>query len=358
MLKLTKLLLTASVVSLFFSGCSNSDKASFYVQSKNLKHTTISSHMEEPVSTGKNVVYCSTFQLAWNEFKDNITKGDIQLQNPPEPIKYLNKSLSTKKDLSDESYVAMAGMKKDDIIGRINKALKDKFKSEAPSVQENLQREDDILAYAYLYKNLQFNKEFEKLDNMLYFKNTKVKAFGIKKYGDKNKEMGEQVEVKYYREASDNKEFIVSLKAKNSTDDIILSAVQPKRTILETYNYVDELIKKNTTSMIAHNDKLVIPKFDFDISHSFDELLNKNLINKGFEDYYFVKATQDTRFKLDEKGVILKSEARLIATKSAEVSSPGRSMIFDHPFLLYMKEKNAAYPYFIMWIDNPELLVK
>lgn len=356
--KLKGILLPLLIVFLS-AGCSRAGKASLSAKSTDLKSTTITGHMEEKISDGKNIIYCSTFQLAWNEFKDNITKGDIHLQNETPLVKYLNKGLSTKKDLSEDSFIAMVGMKKDDILNKINSELKRKFKNEAPVVRENMNREDDILAYSFLLKDLQFNKEFENLKGYMTFKNKKVQSFGIKKYESKNEEMGKQVEVRYYKEEPgnyDNREFIVGLKSKNSTDEIILAAVQPKENLLDTYKYADSLMKSRAPGKLNSSDKLAIPKFDFDITHTYSELLDKNLTNKGFEGYRFVKAIQNTRFKIDEKGVKLKSEARLFATKGEAPIS--RTMVFDSPFLLFMKEKDAEYPYHIMWVDNPEILIK
>jgi hypothetical protein len=70
---------------------------------------------------------------------------------------------------------------------------------------------------------------------------------------------------------------------------------------------------------------------------------------------------QDTRFKLDEKGAVLKSRAFFMAMK-AEAPAPGnakpRMFIFDKPFLIYMKQKIGKYPYFVLWINNPELMLK
>jgi hypothetical protein len=35
-----------------------------------------------------------------------------------------------------------------------------------------------------------------------------------------------------------------------------------------------------------------------------------------------------------------------------------REFVFDKPFLLCLKEKEAKYPYLAIWVDNSELLVK
>jgi hypothetical protein len=33
-------------------------------------------------------------------------------------------------------------------------------------------------------------------------------------------------------------------------------------------------------------------------------------------------------------------------------------MIFDRPFLLWLRHRGSALPYFAVWVENSELLVK
>lgn len=346
-------IILAGILCLPLTSCLKKSTAVLNISSEKLKSTLITAHMEENITNDKNLIFCNTFQLAWNELKQTVVKGDVFIENDPSMVKYLNKSLSSKNDLSKEFYVALAGMKKDDIIKKINNELKDKFDGEAPTVVENMQRDDDIFAYAFLLKDLQFNKVFENLKDTLFFNGTKVQCFGIKDYEAKNREMAEQVDVKDYISNSD---FIIGLKAKNSTDEIILGEVEPKSNLMETYKNIEARIKSGSSAKLAYGDKLMIPKFDFNIKHSYEELLGKNIKNKGFEDYFIIKAMQETRFKLDEKGVKLRSEARIGASKSAPVQ--GKQLIFNKPFIFYMKEKGAEYPYFMMWVDNSEIMLK
>jgi hypothetical protein len=59
------------------------------------------------------------------------------------------------------------------------------------------------------------------------------------------------------------------------------------------------------------------------------------------------------QFKIDEKGAEITSEAR------QEALDGGPSHFhFDRPFLIYLKKRGAKYPFFVMWVDNAELLSK
>lgn len=331
------------------------------VESKNLKETIITPYLEQDIEAGKNLIFCSTFQLAWNELKDDIVKEDIQLQDNPPIIKHLNASLITKENISEDSYVAMAGFAKDDIIKKINNALRKKFPYVAPNVKEDFQTPNDIFIYAFLFKNIQFEYRFESLKEPIAFnshgKTTNVKVFGIKEYSEKkHKDIGKQVEIFSFEDYSD---FIVRLTSDTfKNDEIILAKIKPDKTLLETIKTVEKYIENNEPHHLyedLYEDlSLQIPKFNFDIKHSYSELLGKFLENKGFEKNYIGKAIQDIVFKLDEKGVLLISDAKL---PLPYLSAP-MELIFNRPFLIYLKEKDGEYPYFAMWVDNPELMVK
>ena len=343
------------IITAALGGCK--DAAVAKMNSKELKTTMISSHMENKIVKGKNLVYCATFQLAWNELKEKITKEDIKLTDEPNIVPLLNKSLSTKKDLSDKDYVAMVGFGKDNILNKINEELKDKFGSDAPKVKENLEK-DDILAYAYLYKNLKFKNEFEKLKEPIKFKTNgstiDVKGFGLATTNDNEKryDIARQIKIIDYKNEDD---FIVKLVSESDKDEIILAKVASKDTLLETIDDVSGRIKGGKEENFGEKDILKVPSIDFYINHSYDELLDKGIKNKGFEEYGITKAVQDIRFKLNEKGAKLKSESRLIGTKScpAPIVEKPKNLVFDKSYLIMLREKGAKYPYFAMWVENP-----
>jgi len=351
-------LLTGLITAGCGDGSGPQDSIPKQINSKSLKKTLITASMDEPITGGRNLVYCSTFQLAWNGLKDDIVKADIELQNEPPIVKLLNKSPVSKSDISENSYVAIAGFGKDDIIGKINNALKIKFGNEAKQVSMPLNPED-ILAYAFLYKNLIFKSPYDQLEYPIAFGDssdrTKVKGFGIQKKNSPNySQIIKQVLIRSYISDDD---FIVQLMSLSDNDEIILAKVAPEQTLFKTIEIIDVRLKDAKPEAFKAGDVLKIPKIDFNVTHSYNELLDRLLRSKGFESYFIREAVQDILFRLNEKGCLLKSEARIFGVKSA-VSVPDRSLVFDKPFLFYMKEKNGKYPYFVMWVDNAELMVR
>ena len=321
---------------------------------KELSRTIISPHMEQKIQKDTNILYSSTFQLSWNELK-NLMKGDVKLSSNPETAEYLNKSLSTINDISEDSYIAVAGYKKDKLEDTINELLTSKYKG-SEKVDFSGLREDDIIAYSYLYKNLQFENEFEALKTPMYFREGKngveVKAFGIKEYSSKNEKMGKQVELIDYKS---DKDFIVRLKTKAENEELILAKVNPEDTLLQTIESVSNRTMNGKKEALAEKDVLMIPKFSFKVNHSFSELKEGKIVNVGFSDYQIAEAMQDMTFVLDERGAVLEAKASLFLAKGIPNS---RRLKFDGPFLLLMKEKGAAYPYFAIWIENTELMAK
>lgn len=355
----TRKIISIMLFFLILAGCASGNKYDHSVSSNNkqsdsLKNTVITPYMEAKLVSGKNMIFCSTFQLAWNEIKDNIIKEDIKISDDTGMVKFLNQGKSTKKDISDDSYVAMAGLAKDKILDKINSALNAKFKDVEP-VKVDFNYPEDIFAYAYLYKNLRFENEFEAIETPLFYRGNNVKSFGIEKYTDsgKHKKLGNQVDVIDYKNRND---FIIRLKPTSKTDEIILAKVSPNESLYDTIDRVKQRINQSKPMQLEKNDILIIPKLNFNITHNYSELKGKTVQNKGFDKYFVNQARQDILFSLDEKGAILKSEARIwFPAKSIEES---RELVFDSPFLLYIMEKDAEYPYFAMWVDNSELMVK
>jgi hypothetical protein len=105
-------------------------------------------------------------------------------------------------------------------------------------------------------------------------------------------------------------------------------------------------------------DTLIVPDIAYKLTHSFKELLNKPFANPQWDDCWFYEALQQIDFSLTRTGVVLKSEARLRATRgmSADVEKP-RHLHFDRPFLICVQKREPnATPFFLMWVDNAELM--
>jgi hypothetical protein len=320
------------------------------VDSLNLEKTIVTADSGEKITDGKNIIFCPTFQMAWDGLKD-IFGGDIELSSQPPLVDILNAGFEYRDSISEKNYLAMAGCGQE-TVENINSALKEKFKENAPELQLQLGPQD-IISYAFLFKNLKFAKTFEILSDPVVFESDgqsyNLNAFGINRMSRKYDDLNNQVEIYDYR---NNDDFIVKLLAENGQDEIILAKVAPGETLYDTYESVTGRMNSSTRSHFMSDDLLKIPVFDFNIGHDYRELEGKMIIGPERESV-ITKAYQGIRFRLDENGALLASEATIIASEA--IPKP-KDLVFDAPFLICLKQKDAVNPYLLIWVDNPELM--
>jgi hypothetical protein len=327
-----------------------------------LENTHVTPYMDATLERGCNTVFCSTFQIAWNDMKNGIIQENILLDEPLESVRILNRGLASKTDIGDEDYLAMVGFGADNIADEVNQALRQKFGIDAPQIDDTYNADDVILAYAFLTKELVFEDAFEGFEKPISFHgsdgDTPVGAFGVSRYsGDRHGNLQDQVEIIDYRGPGD---FIVRLNSRHPDDEIILAAVEPAKTLLGTFETIDWRIARSRqlarVESLSNGDILQIPKFSISIDHSNSYLQGLHLLNSGFEEYFIQEARQDIRFTLDECGAAVTSEAILALKKGPPVDF--KVLVFDRPFMLYIKKKDGAYPYLAIWVDNTNVLLE
>lgn len=329
-------------------------------------NTIFTPNLNGPLSTENNLLYCATFQKAWDMMRTQMIKEDIRLKDEPSSTRQLNQLALGNDDISPDAYVAGAGPYSQELVQRVNGEVQKKFGDQA---DENFRLTQapagnlSIIAYGFLYKNLEFPIEFEKIPTPLSFQaahsTTPVKAFGIELFSHEKRlheKVASQVRILDYQ---DDNDFVLSLTSKSKDDEIILAKIKPGKTLLDTYQAVEEKIASGKRSFIEEHESLKIPKIDFDLSHNFSEFESKSLLNKGWENWYIAAATQVIRFKLNEKGAVLKSKAFILGRMKGEAPagrSKPRMFIFDKPYLICLKQKAGKQPYFALWVNNPELM--
>jgi len=310
-----------------------------------LKATVVTPHMAVPLEPDKNVLWCATFQMAWNELADLLGDRLAEYRSSSEMVPLLNQRSVTKDDLDEASYVALAGYPTggpNGILNRITAALAEKFAGTAsPRLLpgRDVLAPTDWLAYAYLFKSLPFEWAFVRNRfRGISFSGRRVQTFGIWQllHDDKSEaKAAQQVCIYDIRDVND---FILELKTRSESDRLILAKVAPGETLEETVQAVHTRLASADPKPMYELSDLQIPVLDFDIFRDYSDLLNSGW------------AAQHIRFKLDETGAVLKSEG-------AAVTCVCPNLIFDKPFLVMLQRKDAANPYFALWVANAELLV-
>jgi hypothetical protein len=328
---------------------------------ESLKRTLISPDLETAIGKGTNVLWCGTFQLAWNE-AGRLVGEDLRFEREHRIISTLNKHAFTKESLDEPSYIAMAGFVRDNIHGRIRKAVEEKFhgafKPRFIPDKRLTPRPQDFVVYACLYKNLSFPTPFERFDETLMFNGVRVSAFGTGPYKASLEKVYPQILILDYKSEDD---FVIELKTKSEGDRLILAKLEPKSTLADTVMSVAGRIKHTQAETAATNDLLLVPRVKLDITRVYSEIEGLRLVPKGTnvaKDLLLRSAVQNTVFEMNEKGVELKSEAHMpFGCKQEAEPGPKHKMIFDKPFLILMQRRDAGTPYFALWVDNPELLI-
>jgi hypothetical protein len=357
-----------------------SSRPAVIISGDQLNLTTMSPGLREAISPGRNLLWCGTFQLAWNELT-KLIGGPAHLEPGSPLVSELNRQEFTRESVDPANCVAIADFVRNDVYGRIERALKTIASKEdyrrCQPHRDIAVRPQDIVAYAYLQADLRYPVPFEKLDGRLTFQGTPVSAFGI---GEERKpdqaRLYPQVCVHDYNGRED---FVVELASRTKGDRLILARLKPAETLLATIQEVErrltpvpssrdpaKLTKEQRQQALDHlahaGDVLIVPKMGFEMTRSYDELTGRHLrpTTRGVDDdLWLLDAVQFIRFEMNEEGASLRSYAQMSFTCSAErPPPPDRWMVFDGPFLLMLQREGASLPYFAAWFGDAELLQK
>ena len=327
-----------------------------------LKRTIIVPTLDAPLSAGTNVIWCGTMQLAWNELCALVGE-DVHMEDEDPIIGQLNKRDVTTKDLDENTYLLAALPADSSSLSALRKRVSTKFTGavspELIPAADTLPQ-NSIMLYAALFVNMPFDWAFDRLKHPLKFGEADVAAFGIDGVWEDHRRarsVRSQVKMLDFRDKDD---FVIELKTKKSNHQLILSKLRPELTLESTVRSVLTRMTVPQPHSSTLFNRLIVPIADYDLVRGYPELVGRPLCVKTplFDKMPIVAANQSIRFKLDERGAVLKSEARLgVKSESSFPESPP-DLIFDKPFLVLLKCTTSDKPYFAMWVDNPEVLVK
>jgi hypothetical protein len=291
--------------------------------------------LESPINGNKNVLYATAFLYAWDKVKQEL-KAPIELSNKnSNEFKLVNESTSYKNTLTKEDYSAEV-----ETAGNV------------------------IIAKAFFNKALPFPSKLQKSDNPISFNKTKVSAFGI---NSNDKKAAKFTEIVYYK---DDDNFILKLTPKDSDHQILLTkgidkvanlsdAVEQTNKLITLGDKERTLPKTSWKYALNDIDIFSIPIIKFNIETHYNQLQGQAFTSKG-QPHYVEEAYQRTGFILNENGAVVESEAFTVtdSTAAEPLKIMSKKMIFDKPFFVTIKRKRSNNPYFVMYIQNTELLTK
>lgn len=299
-----------------------------------LKHTEFSSSLETEISENKNSIYTPTLLFAWDEIQGELKSGAVLTSKNSEEFRKFNASKTHNDALEADEYEAKVTL-----------------------------IDDAIKAEAYFKKLLEFENQFASYT--MNFDSTPVESFGMRSY---NYSTVDAARIVYYE---DDQHFILKLIPKDRSQQILLAKGLPNySTLAEGVELTNEWIAKGKELAqddqhswkyhIAEDDQFSIPKIQFNISTNFNELEGQTFTAYDSSMHVLVTAFQRTALTLNEHGAIVESYAYAVADSAGVemVETHPKNLNLDQTFLLIMKNKIKENPYFVMKVDNSELLVK
>jgi hypothetical protein len=279
---------------------------------------------ESELNLDKNNIYSTTSCLAWAEIK-NILGSDLS--------NFESKQL---QEINDSKSF-------------INTLSKNEYNTEC-SVNDGA-----ITAKAYFKKALPFKDPLTKFDSTFIFDNIDVETFGFKFYCDFAK-------INYYL---DKNNFSISLYPKDENHEIIIVMMENPQNSFKEY-FTKHLLNsssftKNRTNedywkhYFSPKDRVEIPCIDFNIEKNYNEITNTsfNSIKKKHLVNIFY---QNNAFILNETGAIVESEFIETVDAIEDEQAKIKIMLFNKPFVVFLKRKDAYLPYFSIYIENTEIL--
>lgn len=306
------------------------------------------------VEVKENAAWCGTFQLIWNDLKENIANQDIVFTPQQTDLaKDLNKGEFNTSMLSEEYYYKKYGHATLELKQEIEQGIKEKFGETSNILNdfnwENADPSTSYFLYAMLKRKFEFEQAFDVLENGKFGNYEDVAYFGVKP--QENQTARKQVEVLYYHSKND---FAILLNTKQQ-DQVILSKGTKGRTFNEIYENVQEQQGKyEGDRTVKNSEEIKIPNLSIDEKVSFKELENKDFSLSNGEKYYISKTLQTIQFTLDKEGGEIKSEAgAMVDLKAAfPVEKEVRNFSLDDTFTIFLRQKDKEKPYFAAKIKD------
>ena len=297
-----------------------------------------------------NYVWGGAMNLAWNELGENILYEKLKMNTEDEialeMVKKFNNEPFSRKDLDEESCYIKSGYGQE-TVNIINRESREKFPQKSFDDLKIELPARGIISYAYFFKEVEYEKEFEE-------KNFKFNGEMVKGFYAADEHQKENVQIIKYE--SDD-QFIISLKLKDQNDQIILA----KGYNMEDPQIVVDEIKNNKDklSTIRDIDRFQSPELHLDYHRDYVELIRKFLANPGFETYFISKMYENIKFDMDKKGARVENEAVIALLESVRMTTEEpRNFILNKPYWVIMKRADSDKPYFILGINNTELMKK
>ncbi|OHB62149.1 MAG: hypothetical protein A2168_00915, partial [Planctomycetes bacterium RBG_13_50_24] len=272
------------------------------IDSNDLEQTSIVATLDSPFPKYHNVIWCSTFQMAWDMLKNDIIGEPVEVPGAEKLAGSLNRAEFSDKNIEDESYFATAGFLADGIIAEIQDEMTQLFPAEPAPVFDDINGLplETIIAYSYLNTVIEFAYPFYINNNEFDFQDsngmiTKVASFCTRSDSDSSNMVREQVDVLYYKhdDLTSETEFAIDLCTYTNPYQVVLACVPQQKNLGKTVDYAEqkifeftqdpnyEQVRKLQPAVTGRSgglrpaDSLTVPDVLYKLTHHFAELQGK-----------------------------------------------------------------------------------
>ena len=313
-------------------------------------HAKIVPTLDASIHDDENLAWCGTLQLAWNQGRACFGGKPIKLDPPSALADSLNHQQFDIACVDADSVFTACGPLDAGIVDQLKTYLRKIGVPESRVLGPDglWPGLDEFICYARLDKNLKFPTPYGSLGYRA-LDGRKVPCFGYLKDTRNANEARKQTLIHHYESPQD---FIIELQTRDSADMLLLAKAPPAAVLGEMVRTVVDQLHA-APIFAGGNDVLIVPCITFSSTESFAELQGRRIVEHA--GWFMKSAMQAIDFKMNEKGVILHSEANISFARSLAAVAQ-HVMVLEPPFLIVMKRKDATEPYFAAWIANTDLL--
>lgn len=322
-----------------------------------------------PLEAAKTQVWCATFQMVWDELRDQCGVEEVDLQPAIPMSDALNRSPFSKQALAPECVLLHAAMPGPEVDRRLRAEFAKRFPNAQVRIEDSPAEPRVLRMLAYLEKQLPFLEALERFPQPLPFganETTGVESFGVSAVESEEDATPVLEKGLFVRDYVSDEDFIIELATRSQRQDrVIMARVAPLETLADAWSHVAKRIKTPHPSHdrphLMSTERLQAPVLLLNLHREYEELQHGEIHSCQLAGNLPVKillARQEIRFRLDENGATLLSlaEAEAMYLNGGPAVVP-RRFIFDRPFLLALREGEHD-PYFLAWIATTEVMQK
>lgn len=291
--------------------------------------TDIYTDLDAAITPGRNLIYCATAGVLPESLSGTVENSSASNGNGTLSNGIATDGLFAAAGTSHEILKTLAN----------NRSVSDAILHEIES--------DSPIALIYLKKSLPFFESFERLHGPISFHSkdsiAEIAGFGWEEFANDSFSTSLQRDQVTILDDKSDDDFVIRLNTESEHDELILAKVSPASTLGATFESVRRRVQNSELegserAKLEDGEKLMVPIVDVNVRKIFETS---------------PPTIQLIQFRLDEKGAALESA---YYTMGIHDLKRRRRFVFDRPFLLYLKTKEDDSPYFVVWIENSELL--